>query len=283
MTSNSVNERSQSRHSSVGGVVYRDPVKDLHPHALVKAVPRWALDDPEFQNFSNDIFVNGIKNPIKITKDNQVIDGETRRLAAKKRGLTQIPCVVVPDDEVFQTIVRELAFRRQLTKSGLAYSVYPILAPAFEEARHRMLKQPRSAQHALLPKTIEELAETVGVSRRLFFQAQEVHKAFREDEALRAQFEPTIISGDTALGAVIAGIAGQKSTKGKSKPEDDQLELWEDGLTTIEKRFRYWTKFDAEQKDVAAKAIRKVVAQMPQDVRKEFAKAIRAVEREENR
>ena len=39
----------------------------------------------------------GFKNPILIDKDNVIIAGHTRRLAALKLGLERVPCVVVDD------------------------------------------------------------------------------------------------------------------------------------------------------------------------------------------
>lgn len=214
-----------------------------------------------------------------------IIDGRHRWRSAKRLQIAEVPTVQRTEAETHGIILNSLLQRRHFTKSAMAYLTFPLMADAYAEAQQRKLdclkKGSRSAGSALRANSIEELADLVGVGRRLFFQAKELHEKFSEDPELRSQFEQDILSGEVGLGATIAGIAGQKATKSKSKPKEDQLELFDDGLVTIEKRFRYWEKFNPDQRDHAAKAIRRAVAKMPEELRREFARAIRAADKDD--
>jgi hypothetical protein len=55
----------------------------------------------------------------------------------------------------------------------------------------------------------------------------------------------------------------------------EQLELFTEGLDTMERRYRYWDSFDEETRKQARKAIRHQVAAMPQGIREEYAAALR--------
>jgi len=214
----------------------RDPAQ-LRPHPLVKPMPRWSPDSPEWAGFKRDVQEHGIRHPLLITADDLIVDGETRRLAAKALGLPTVPCQVIGDDEIATIILRELALRRNLTKSQLAYLAEPLLQDAFCEAESRRLAnlkrgaKPPDAHSVRSGESLSDLATQIGVSHRVLQQSHELHEFFRdptkrpitdrsghtsEDVTLREFFEPRILmvedpedatgSRPYSLGAALAGI-----------------------------------------------------------------------------
>jgi len=154
--------------------------------------------------------------------------------------------------------------------SAVAYLAFPHLKPAFEIARLQKLEKLAKTPANLVvhscttsAKTVEELAEDVGICRRLLMEAQAVHKLFAErtkyafaveggpqdgdvqDLTLKEYFEPRIlrapIGGEheqtrpMGLGAVIAGAATVKEhRKGVfSSTKNAQLELFGKAFKTL--------------------------------------------------
>lgn len=270
-------------------IILRDP-SELKVHPALKHVPELAKDSPEFISMLDDIRLRGIDQAIFIVGD-QIIEGRHRWRAAKRLQLPLIPVIERREDEIAGIIINSLVQRRHYTKGALAYMTVPMMEEAFEEAKKREIShrfgQPAagSAASALPLKSVEDLAETIGISRRLFFQARELHEEFEKKPKLREQFEQKILSGEVGLGGVLAGIAGQQATKrsengDQGKAESDQLELFGEAFGTLTTRFKYWAKFDADSKEEAVKAIRRTVSHMPDDLREEFSKALKAVEKE---
>ena len=63
----------------------------------IKEYENNAKEHPDWQieQIANSIQEFGFNNPIAINEDNQIIEGHGRLLAAKKLGLTEIPCIVL--------------------------------------------------------------------------------------------------------------------------------------------------------------------------------------------
>jgi hypothetical protein len=258
----------------------KDPA-DLRPHPLKKQLPKpldWQKGGEAFHALVDDVRDRGIDTPLLITSAGEILDGEVRWLAAKQ---------LKPAADAASIILGALLQRQHLTKSALAYLAFPLLAPALEETRRRQLANlrrgaqiPESTQTVLSgAKTAEQLAERLGVSRVLFFHAQKLRETFTKRPELRAQFEPPLLSGEAALGATLAGIAGQEATKGKGKNVAGQLDLFEAGFGTLKTRFTYWQRFDDAAKAKARTVIQETVAEMPDDLRDEFERAIRAAKK----
>lgn len=279
----------------------KDPT-ELSIHPVAKGLPEWGKEDPRFIALLEDIRTRGIDQPLIIDKQNRIMDGRHRWRAAKQLQLDEVPVIVRSEEEVFGIVVNSLLQRRHHTKSQLAYLTYPLMKDAFDEAHRRMLENlkkgnnSRSTLSGLRAKTVEDLADQIGISRALFFQAKEVHQVFGKDQAkyefqtddgpiekltLKEFFERRILDAEkpAGLGAVLAGIAGMKATKGKAKHNPEQLDLFEGAFDVLSKRFVYWQKFDAEDKAKCKEIIRHTVAAMPQDLRAEFAAALREVEK----
>lgn len=68
------------------------PLSDLHPYARN---PR--KNDGAVQAVAESIRQFGFKNPIIVDKNNVVVCGHTRLLAAKELGMEKVPCIVADD------------------------------------------------------------------------------------------------------------------------------------------------------------------------------------------
>lgn len=263
----------------------RDP-NELRPHPLIQPMPRWAKDSDEWRAFVADIREHGVREPIKVVGD-LVVDGETRRLAAKQLKLT-VPTEEVPADEALAVIVRNLLLRRNVvSKSALAYLAYPLMQPAHEEATARHLARLKSGNRETISVSQgngpRELAESIGVSRSLFDFAAKIHAAIAEEPAMKADIEESILLDGSYLGAVLAGIAGRKATKGDKKREKagGAFTLFREAMQMARNRWRYWGKLDDDNRERAVVELRRTVADMPPDLRAEMKRAIGKVERDE--
>lgn len=274
-------------------VVYRSPA-ELRPHPLNQSMPRWNPDSDEWLSFVADIRRHGIRVPIQITSRHEVVDGETRRLAAQTLGLAQIPCVVVPDEELSETFIRELLHRRNLTKGQRAYLSYRVLESMVATSRERGLRRLKRGTEAPGVDSVdareniggsEAFARSMGFGRDLYFQARRLHEAFAAEPELREEFEPRILDLDDpiGLGACLAGIAGRRSTKDQEKRHraDEQMELFSEAWTVLGKRFDYWTKLGDDDRRRVVPVLRQTVAAMPYDLRVELRKALTAADKEE--
>ena len=165
----------------------RDPA-DLRPHPVVKTMRRWDRDDPRWHAFLDDIKAHGIQEPIEITQDGLILDGETRRQAAKALQLDRVPCRVVEEADATAIIMRHLN-RRNLTKGQTAFVVAGFREDVFASAEargHGNLRKPQYSPgvHSVhtggeMGCSVDELALQVGVSIRVLWQAREIHLLFR--------------------------------------------------------------------------------------------------------
>lgn len=271
---------------------------DLTIHPDKKLIPDdWGNQDPRFIAFVEDVRERGIDQPLIVDAESRVLEGRRRLRAARQLQFEKVPVIVRED--VFGVMIGGLLQRGHYSKGGLAYLLYPLLQKGFEEARRRrleLLKKPNDSRSTLsvLPgKSVEHFSEHIGVSRVVLFQAQQVHQAFHKDTAkyefgdddgpirwmtLREYFEPRILEQEkpAGLGAVLAGIAGMKATKGKGKTNPAQLQLFEEVFDTLTKRFTYWSKFDEESKRKMKPVIVNAIAAMPQDLCEEIEAALKA-------
>lgn len=168
-------------------VELRDPA-DLRPHPVVKTMRRWDREDPRWHAFLDDIKAHGIQEPIEIAQDGLILDGETRRQAAKALQLAQVPCRVVPDAEATTIIMRHLN-RRNLTKGQTAFVVAGFRDDVFAVSDANQTRFLRKGQcfpvRNSVPNgdemgcSVEDLSLQVGVTSRCLRQAREIHLLFR--------------------------------------------------------------------------------------------------------
>lgn len=286
-------------------VQYRDP-QELSIHPAAKLLPDWEKNDPRYEAFVEDVRARGIDQPLIVDPEYRVIDGRVRLRIARQLQITQVPVIVREAGEAMGVIVNSLLQRRHYTKGQIAYVTAPLMADLFTEAQRQrleMLKKASISRSALsaLPavKTVEELADGIGIGRRIFFQARELHELFRKHPEKRDLtdadgarergvtfkefYEKRILrevdgpAKPYGLGAVKAGIMASLSDNVLNQQKSPQLELFSGAFDTLSKRFVYWQNFDAKAKAELKPKIRETVAAMPQDLRAEFAAALREV------
>ena len=151
---------------------------------------------------------------------------------------------------------------------------------------------------------MEEVGDLIGVSRSLMADAKQTY-----DELLAwdAAHEPkkwgeskTKMSalmywtsrimdqdGESCTpGQARAGMAGSNAgAEGKTKPMPKQLELFCDGMKSLQKWGGAFTKFDDGQRKTALVQIKKTIAALPAELRQELAVEIKrlAVEAKEGK
>jgi hypothetical protein len=271
------------------------PTTELTLHAAASRLPRMADDAPEFAALLIHIAEHGITEPIKVNQFRVVVGVDTWE-AAKQLGIKSVPCVEIGPDEIFGHLSAALLARQHYTKGQIAYLATPLLEPLLDASRKRRAanvatrmsksgkgQNPDSALSALsspslskfaLAKTAEQLAEALGISRRLFFFAAAIHRDFAADPGLRARFEPAILEqgedgAAMGLGAVVAGIAGHKATKGITPHQQPELQLWGDKVSKWfdPRKWAGWDKITPEtQQAVAEKFASELLAATPPEV-----------------
>lgn len=261
-------------------------VADLSVHPALRHVPLMPEDSPEFQVLVESIRATGILQPLIITGD-QILDGRHRaRAAMAVDPSAAVWCTEVSEDRAAEVALATLSARRHLvTKGQLAYVAYPLYRPAFEAAQERWTEALRSGR----PDThdgVSVVAAQMGVSRDEFYRAAKVHQIFAQHPELREVWEPRILDthAPIGLGAVIAGIAGEAATKGKSRPptRNTALSRWDCSWTELGKHARAWDRWSSEDRDHAAEKVRSTVADLPDTLLDVLRDALRAARRARN-
>lgn len=272
----------------------------LHPY-----INQTYCDESTIAALVGSIREVGILEPIKITAQNQVVDGRHRWLAAKRLQLDIVPCQLISDQEAEQTaliIVNSFLSRRHCTPSQIAYTIARLIPEAFEESRRRQLaalqkgSAPVSGISANEVKSVKEWADFLGIDDEYLQQAHRLHKAFaadtlkrtltdsdgvtETDKTLLEFFEPRIMRKTPkpySLGAVLARISeildavdnhekSPDTSKGVlSKEMAQQLNLFNKVLATEIVRWNYWDSFDESAKGKHWKYVRSQAALLPPD------------------
>jgi hypothetical protein len=239
----------------------KDPA-DLRVHPLKRQMPRgaeWQKGGEQFNELTDDIREHGIRQPLILDVEGQILDGELRLLVAKQLQLKEVPVVVVK--EAAATVILGSMLRRQhLTKSARAYLAYPLIEVAHQEAKARAHENLRKgntapARHGVAGSNVSDFANSIGISYTLFKYAAQVHQIFKSDPEFKSTQEPKILSDDPeqciGLGRVIAGHSGRIATKDKEKGDRGQLRLFQDVVEDAFIRIKYWTELaDTDRKQV---------------------------------
>jgi len=225
-----------------------DPCLDgIRPHACIKHIPQWPDNSPRMENLRRDIQSSGFCAPVLMTPKHEIVDPDSRERwrAARALQLACIPIATVPDGQVITAMLHALGQRRHLTKSAIAYLAFPVVKIALDEAQRHAAENLRKGQCSpsgtpcRTAKSIEEIADNIGISATLLKEARRVHEIFDRDPSFKAQMEPRLlaepIGGEhesnrpVGLGAIIAGYAG-KANEDKARSDRSQLELFTDAM-----------------------------------------------------
>lgn len=255
------------------------PIDDLSFHKAIQELP--GIPEDLFHALLEDIHERGMSAPLVVDEKNCVIDIDSadRLRAALKLNVHEVPVVRRPNDEALATIIASIARRRNYSKSAVAYVLFPFFEPALVESRARRSRNLKnnhdSAQNALSRNSAEAIALGAGISRRLFFQAAEVHKLFKKHPRAKESIEPQILSGDLSLGYAINGIAGLVATKGKARDDSDQLELFKRGINSLRVRFSRWNELAPKWQHFVANEFAETIAEAPEEVQQRVLAALK--------
>lgn len=261
-------------------------VADLRVHSALRHVPLMPADSPEFEVLVESVRSTGVLQPLIITGD-QILDGRHRaRAAAAVDPCSEVWCVEVPEHRAAEIALATLSARRHLISKGqLAYVAFPLYRPAYEAAQERWQSALRSG-HLDVDDGVSLVAAQMGVSRPEFYRAAKVHQLFAAHPELREVWEPRILDthDPVGLGAVIAGIAGEAATKGKSRPptRNTALSRWDCSWTELGKHARAWDRWSSEDRDHATEKVRSTVADLPDPLLDVLRDALRAARRARN-
>lgn len=287
------------------------PTKTIlkNPHELKQHPLRKLLPDtkgtPLVNSLSDEIKRGAKLPPIYIVEPNLVVAGWTRTLAHRAQQ-KDVECIVVTEDEAAHVAMKENTLRQSFGKKfQLAFAYCPLAIEVVKQAevgRISSLKNARECKNALtssLPCTLDELADQIGVSRRLLCDCKQTHDALlewdskhdpkkwgddKEKKTALAFWTARILDDEEPCtpGNARAGIAGSDAgAQGKTKPVANQLELFTNGLAAVGKWGKAFTKFDDKARKDALAAIKKTVAALPVELRDELESEIKRLKREE--
>ena len=293
-------------------IIYLDP-KNLSVHRSLDKLPALASDSPEFISIVTSVQEIGIQEPLKIVLNAEsddtgiIIDGRHRWRAAKRLGLTAVPCIVIQYQDSKQVALASLTCRRHYTKAQLVYVCIDLMEDAFVEASERMFSGTGNPANSVrrVEKGLEMWADELGVSRRYLEQVRELRKLFEDkakrdlrsdkddesqiDTTFREFWEPRILRSENPLGigGVLTAIkqvlsiekkadAGIEHTGGAPQEHEAQLDLFTRSWEAVGKKFRYWSDWDQTTRLTAIRQMTPVVAEMPDDLLEATAAEIKA-------
>lgn len=269
-------------------ILMRDPNVGFSVHPAVKAIP--VLTDEEMLPIRAGMKYGGeMIQPLLIDDQGRLLSDTSRThwLCAKARQLKEVPVCICAAGDVHLILIRDLAHRRHLSKSAIAYLAVPNLQPALDAARMRQLenlrKSPENAEAYSVgfeAKTLHELARELGISDYTLDMAVQVRKAFEDkktytfnvaggakdgacvESTLKDWYEPKILQAyvggeheqnrPMGLGGILAGItAVREGDKSKFAPKPKQGDFFADLFTDHIHKFNGLT----EAKRAAALAV----------------------------
>lgn len=139
----------------------------------------------------------------------------------------------------------------------------------------------RETFDATLPPEFEAIVDGASGVRALMADIQEFRQdhdeetarakceaMFHSDPEMRDEWEPRALSGELSWTLVLRGIAGQEATAGKRRSDPDYTILVPRSLTTIRNGFSHWASLPDEARATHIVEFRKLLADMPADLRR---------------
>jgi len=269
------------------------PPGEFSVHEFLADDPWLAPKDPRLKAKEAAWREAGTFDPILALADGRIVAGRHRHRFSNREEWDEVPWIEVHDDEVVLLAMRDLFAHHPKSKSQTAYLAAPKLEPMFKAAQDRRITLLQSGGKARLPQVAspEDLAHQLGVSDELLRQARRIHEAFAwtraqhgvDGRALRKEWEPKILDAEEPvnLGFVLAGIAGQKGTKGRPrKPaRNSALNNALAGLRNLVRPVSHWEKWTDEERDTVAAGFRGAFTKLPAAALDVIAAAIRAAKK----
>lgn len=263
-------------------VEYR-PTASLRVHKAIAGMPRLEADDPRYDAMRGAWMESGILPPLYVTAAGAIVDGRHRWWFATDMHLTEVPVIVVDEDEIATVVMAGISGRNHLTKGQRAYLSFPYLQDAWEAAQRRKLEALKQGIQTLgLPTrvaSVTELADRLGVSDELLNQSRRLHELFAKTPALRDVWEPRILHPEepVGLGAALAGIAGQTASKGKARPpaRNTALRNFTVGWENLVRPSTHWSRWSDEDRDLVVHTIKESLCRFSAPALDAVATAVR--------
>lgn len=281
-------------------IIKINPV-ELRQHWTRKLLNKVNEASPEFQSLCDCVLRGDVLPPIYIVEPNLVVAGWTRTLA-HRAAQKDIECIVITEDAAYMKSLQENALRHHWRKYQIAWMTCPLAAKIVERAHllktHRLTGKSAPENTEAMPESLDELADQLGISRALLVN---VRKVWEDIAQWDKKNEARVWAGSEAAmsamefwssrimdtedpctpGQAWAGIAGSDAgVAGKTNPVPQQLNLFTEGLASVRKWGKSFVEFVGQDRVRAKEAIRQTVAEMPAELREEFAAALKRAERE---
>jgi len=248
--------------------------QDLLTHPLADLIPLPPVSDPASRAILASICDLGrVTDALKVCKG-RVVDGRMRLRAAIAAGLEEVPITEVAESEVATIAMDSLVARKHLTKSALAYVSIPLTEQRLAESRDRRTANLRSTgaktgvAKISMGTRVEEIAESLGISRRTYFAARDLRKKLEANAQARAELEPKILSGEMSLEQAQQSLAGKLAAlSGKTTPKGDPNQLMLELFESAEVRLTRWDKLTAKQRTEAKDKFREqILCNLPDEL-----------------
>lgn len=263
-------------------LTYRDPA-DLRLHPLQKLLPEPEKQSPEWLSFLDGWMSAGVENmpALVITRDGFIMEGGRRWRAAKQLQWESVPTIERPESEAAALIIQSLFGQRPWkmdTKVYVGLPLFPDFAKAGEHRRLENLKRGhKNGQKPLIfPKlsatnseSLKDFCATLGIKTDTFYRAVRVRELFEKHPHFKTEYEADLLSGEKSLWNVESAIKGALGDQSQREPakENNQLELFTDGLDALAKAAKFWNRFDSAKKDSVRLAWRVTLKAMPLELR----------------
>jgi hypothetical protein len=270
-------------------------IADLVIHPLLDNIPELPMNCAERAALLASVESEGVQQPLLI-QGMRVLDGRHRLWAAKKAGLTHVPCIDMEGDPA-TIIVDSLTQRRHYSKSALALAAAPLIDQYYLagiDRRLENLKNPnvsRNPTNRFSGDTKEILSRRLGVSPALIEQARELLKLLDEmgdwmkdgtEMTIREWVNKVVFVGEDTgtgdyrpmgLGNVIKGLKGKKMGAAPDKDETLNRRQMADvqileHLIRINSHWTRWGELDVFQKTAVFETLPEVVTKWPEDFRR---------------
>jgi len=210
-------------------------VKDLKENPEYLALtPRPSKE--EYEALKQDIKQNGVKIPLLVNKDKEIVDGYTRYQIAKELGIEKLPVMVESfvdkNQEKYATICLNL-HRRHYNIAQKAEQVLKLLEIEREKAKQRQkatlpkkgekgfrqVNVDPSEVRTLKGRAVEIVAKKVGISHNTLRKAEKIKEKAKEDPEIKKEWEKAL-KGKKSLNQVYKKVMRKikKESVGKSPP-----------------------------------------------------------------
>jgi hypothetical protein len=270
-------------------------IADLAIHPAVKRLHRMPDDDPTFEALAASVAELGVTTPLKVTANLLVVDGRHRLRAAELAGLDAVPVRIVPEEQVYSTVLDELACRRHMKKGAIAYLAFPLLDKALEEGTRRKIANLQKGRNFpeicknpnVSPKfysvedrerwgSLERAQRVLGIQKDLWYAAKKVHEILDRYPDELADVEKALFEDGVGIGAVHAGLAAKLEGREPDLAARAQHgRIAADHLKRTVDQLEFWDTLPDTEKQLAKDGLQHL-ASWPEELRRHALRVLKA-------